>query len=173
MRLIQTDRFEEAPNPSDPARSCLQASYPAIPTSLPAARRAIAEFAAIAGARDEQLDAIRLASSEGVSNVVLHAYPWQSGQLHVTARVASGELWVLISDDGCGMRAERDSPGLGLGLAVISQMTDGFTVFERWSGGTELRLRFVLRPGDSGRSQERGSDSSATRAASSRFSKTR
>jgi serine/threonine-protein kinase RsbW len=165
MSVIQTDRFEEAPERGDADSVGLQRSYPAIATSVPSARHAITDFAAAAGIRDEQLDAVRLASSEALANVVMHAYPGKMGQLHVTARVACGELWVLIADDGCGMQAERDSPGLGLGLAVISQMTEDFTVFERSSGGIELRLQFVLRSGDFARAQERGSVSSATRAA--------
>lgn len=51
-------------------------------------------------------------------------------------------------------------------------MTDGFTVFERSSGGTELRLRFVLSAGGSREGHERGLVSSATRAPSLRFSTT-
>jgi two-component sensor histidine kinase len=56
-------------------------------------------------------------------------------------------LWVLIADNGCGLHAGRDTDGLGLGLALISQMTDGFSVVGRSSGGTELRLRFALGNG--------------------------
>jgi two-component sensor histidine kinase len=49
-----------------------------------------------------------------------------------------------VADSGCGIHAGRESDGLGLGLALISQLTDGFSVLERSSGGTELRLRFVI-----------------------------
>ncbi|MBV9804476.1 MAG: ATP-binding protein [Solirubrobacterales bacterium] len=150
--------------------SCLQESRPAITDSVATTRQAIVDFAAAAGARDQQLDDIRLASSEALSNIVQHAYPGRSGQIHTTARVAAGELWVLIADDGCGLRAGRESDGLGLGLGLIAQVTDEFTVLDRGAGGTELRLRFVLRADGSGRDQDRGSVSSATRAATSRFS---
>lgn len=130
--------------------SALQESYPAVPDCVPDARDAIAEFAFAAGARGEQLDDIRLATSEALSNIVQHAYPERSGQMYATARVAADELWVLISDDGCGLHAGRHSDGLGLGLALIAQVTDDFTVLDRGSGGTELRLRFVLRGGRAG-----------------------
>jgi two-component sensor histidine kinase len=33
---------------------------------------------------------------------------------------------------------------LGFGLALISKMCDGFSIVERSSGGTEVRLRFDL-----------------------------
>jgi serine/threonine-protein kinase RsbW len=175
MSLIQTDRSQRESGQVGPGRDCssLQESYAAIPSSVAVARHALADFAADAGAGREQVDAIRLASSEALSNVVQHAYPGRVGSIHVTATIAGGELWVLIGDDGCGLRAEQESDGLGLGLGLIAQMTDGFTVFERSSGGTELRLRFVLRAGASSRGHDRGSVSSATRAASPRFSTTR
>lgn len=164
MSLIETDRSMQAGTRSDPERkrSSLRESYPAIASSVPTARHAIVEFAASAGAGGGQLEAIRLACSEALSNVVQHAYPARHGRIDLAANVAGGELWVLIADDGCGLHAGRDSDGLGLGLALIAQMTDGFTVFERSSGGTELRLRFVLRIGRSRGGHERGSVSSAT-----------
>jgi anti-sigma regulatory factor (Ser/Thr protein kinase) len=122
----------------------LRETYLAIPSSVPSARHAIAECAAQAGATDEQLDAIELASSEALTNVVLYAYRAHTGHIYVTARAAGGEFWVLISDSGCGLHAGSDSNGLGLGLALISQLADGFSVVQRSTGGTELRLRFVL-----------------------------
>ena len=119
-------------------------SYPAVAESVPVARRAITAWAAEAGAGPEQIQAIELAVSEALTNVVLYAYPWRTGEIHVTARVAGNELWVLIADNGCGLHAGRDNDSLGLGLALISQMTDGFAVVGRSSGGTELRLLFTL-----------------------------
>jgi anti-sigma regulatory factor (Ser/Thr protein kinase) len=111
---------------------------------VPAARHAITECATDAGARGEQLDAIRLASSEALTNVVQYAYRSRTGHIYVTARAAGGEFWVLISDNGCGIHAGSESAGLGLGLALISQVADGLSVVQRSTGGTELRLRFVL-----------------------------
>ena len=113
--------------------------------SIPLARSMVTGWAEEVGADRGQIDEIRLAVSEALTNVVLHAYPWRTGDIHVTARMAGNELWVLIADSGCGIHAGRDSEGLGIGLALISKMTDGFSVVERSSGGTELRLRFCTR----------------------------
>jgi serine/threonine-protein kinase RsbW len=143
MPLLATNRLR--PRRAGPY---VRESYPAIPSTVPAARQAIAECARAAGASDEQLDAIRLASSEALTNAVRFAYRARLGHVHVTARVAGGELWVLIADNGCGIHAGQDSEGLGLGLALISESTDGFSVVERSTGGTELRLRFKLRAGE-------------------------
>jgi serine/threonine-protein kinase RsbW/stage II sporulation protein AB (anti-sigma F factor) len=100
------------------------------------------------GATEDQLDSIRLAVSEAATNVVVHAYQDHPGQIQLDAGLASGELWVLIADDGFGMRPRLDSPGLGVGLALISQVCDDFAIANRSSGGTEVRMRFGLGDGD-------------------------
>jgi anti-sigma regulatory factor (Ser/Thr protein kinase) len=126
-------------------RPHVRESFPAVAASIPLARSMVTGWAEEVGADRGQIDEIRLAVSEALTNVVLHAYPWRTGDIHVTARMAGNELWVLIADSGCGIHAGRDSEGLGIGLALISKMTDGFSVVERSSGGTELRLRFCTR----------------------------
>lgn len=150
--------------------SPLNASYPAVPESVPGAREAVAELAAAAGAPPGQVGAVRLAVSEAITNAVVHAYRGSQGRVYLTAAVVSDELWVLVGDDGCGMQVRSDSPGLGLGLLLISQECDGFTVLARASGGTEVRMRFDLVEAFEG--QDRGSDTAASRPASSRFSTT-
>ncbi len=122
----------------------LTRSYPAVPGSAPAARRELGELAIAAGATPDKLDAVRLAVSEAVTNAVVHAYPDRPGAVHITAAVASNELWVLVADDGCGLEAGASRPGLGLGLALIAQASDDFTVVPRSSRGLELRMRFNL-----------------------------
>jgi anti-sigma regulatory factor (Ser/Thr protein kinase) len=167
---VTADRLGEHPDEADQGRPYLRASYAAVRSSVPTVRRALAELAASAGAPDWQLDGIRLAASEALTNIVLHAYPARSGQIHVTAGVAGNEFWVLIADDGRGIKAGPESDGLGLGLALIAQLTDDFAIVERSSGGTELQLRFVLAPGRSpGDDQPRGSLRSASLPASPRF----
>jgi serine/threonine-protein kinase RsbW len=120
-------------------------AYPAVPESIPIARREVSEFAAATGAGDDQLDTIRLAVSEAVTNVVRHAYRERPGEIHLSACVAENELWVLVDDDGCGLRVPSPAPGLGLGLALIASAAEGFDIFERGGGGTAVRMRFRLR----------------------------
>ena len=123
----------------------LNDSYPAIPEAVPLARRALTEVAAAAGAGGERLEEIRLAVSEALTNAVVHAYrDGDTGRFQVTAAVAAGELWVLISDDGRGLHAWNDSRGLGIGLSLISGLSDDFAIVTRAAGGTEVQMRFDL-----------------------------
>jgi anti-sigma regulatory factor (Ser/Thr protein kinase) len=123
-------------------------TFPAVAESVPRARHALAGFAVRAGASHEQLDAVRLTSSEALTNAVLHAYRGEPGSIQVTAAVVAQELWVLIADEGCGMEPGAERPGLGLGLGLIAKLTDDFTIAARPSGGTEVRMRFDLDDDD-------------------------
>jgi serine/threonine-protein kinase RsbW len=155
-------------------REHFKATYPAVAAAVPMLRRALAELAAEAGATVEQVDRVRLAVSEALTNVALHAYRDGSGSVHVSADLAGSELWVLIADDGCGLRPAADRPGLGMGLALIADLTDDFAIVGRSSGGVEVRMRFNVRVGPSLRDdgQPRGSDASARTAAGPVFSTT-
>jgi len=122
----------------------LNETYDAEPGSVAEARSRLADFAAVAGASAEQVEAVRLAASEAMTNSVLHAYRGEPGLIYVNAAIVSGELWILISDDGCGLKPRADRPGLGLGLGLISQVSDDFAIVSRAAGGTEVRIRFNL-----------------------------
>lgn len=159
--------------PPSGLRLTLNRSWPAISASVPIARRAITELARAAGADAEQLDAVRLACSEAVTNVVLHAYRERPGLLHVDAAVARGELWVLVADDGCGLEVRSQRPGMGQGLRLIAAVADDLTIVARGGGGTELRMRFDLTRASDAQHHGRGSVASATAPAMSRFSTTR
>jgi len=119
-------------------------SYPATADSVRAARQALARFAAQAGAPAETVEAIRLASSEALTNIVLHAYARRAGEMHVGANVASDQIAVQIADEGTGLCPRVDKGGLGLGLALIAQACDELDIVKRVGGGTELRMRFGL-----------------------------
>lgn len=124
----------------------LSESRLATPDTVPWARQLVVAFAAAAGMRGQQLEDVRLLVSEAVTNVVLYAYEESfTGELHIIAAVVSGELWIVVADDGRGMRrASNNRGGLGLGLALMAQLSDGFTLASRSSGGVEARMQFHL-----------------------------
>lgn len=121
------------------------ASYEACDASVARARAEVSSFASRNGATPEDLDRVRLAVSEAVTNAVVHAYPPDHpGLIHLTASAAGGELAVTITDDGCCIAAAAESPGLGLGLSLIENVCVSLTVTARAGGGTQLEMRFQL-----------------------------
>ena len=86
-----------------------------------------------------------LAVSEAITNAVLHAYrEEQAGPMRVVACAEPDRLVVVVRDYGCGMSPNPDSPGLGLGLAVIGRLATELNI-ERpdEGGGTRLRMCFA------------------------------
>lgn len=123
----------------------LDTSFEAVAESVGQARQAVASLAELGGACQEDVERVRLAVSEAVSNAVIHGYGLErAGIVALTAAVIDGEFVVVVSDDGCGLGKARESEGLGLGLAVITQLCDSLTVVTRSSGGTHLEMRFRL-----------------------------
>jgi serine/threonine-protein kinase RsbW len=121
------------------------ATYEAVPQTVTTVRKELTDFAREAGAQGERLHAVRLASSEAITNVVMHAYEQpESGEVQISASYIEDELWVLVADSGHGLRPRENSSGLGLGLVLIAELADEFQILSRGSGGTELRMRFDL-----------------------------
>ena len=127
-------------------RTAVSASYPAVPESVPEARQAVVGLAAEGGASDEQVDAIRLATSEALTNAVVHAYDGAPGMVHVRAVLAGDGIAISVRDDGTGLRPRLDRRGMGLGLALIAAAADEMAIATRPGGGTELKMRFGLSP---------------------------
>ncbi len=126
--------------------SPLQRTRPAIPESVPQLRGALVEFAQRAGASPAVLEQIRLAISEAVTNVVIHAYVGAAapGPVRVAAHVEDAKVSIVVADEGRGMVPRLDSPGLGLGLALIAHAADHLDVHDSDPVGTQLRMTFAL-----------------------------
>jgi stage II sporulation protein AB (anti-sigma F factor) len=123
----------------------LDTTYPAVAESVGQARRAVATLAQLEGAGEQDLERVKLAVSEAVSNAIIHAYAFEAArEVVLSAAVIDGELTVVVADDGCGFGSARESQGLGLGLAVMTKLCDSLTMSKRACGGTQLELRFHL-----------------------------
>lgn len=144
----RSDDRREPPVSSSPRVQAvtMRRSFPAEAPAPGLARRAASEFARGEGVDADTLAAIALCVSEAVTNVVMHAYRegGGSGAVEVEAHRPNGYLCLYVRDEGCGMRPRADSPGLGLGLPLISQVASAVEYRTPSDGGTELVMRFDL-----------------------------
>jgi serine/threonine-protein kinase RsbW len=118
----------------------------ALPESVGHLRRAIGEFARSHGAGDDVVMALQLATSEALSNAVVHAFADrpEPGTLTASAGREGDQIWVVIRDDGSGMKPRPDSPGLGVGLPLMTRSALSLKFSESPDGGTEVAMRFAL-----------------------------
>jgi serine/threonine-protein kinase RsbW len=116
----------------------------AVPDNVARVRQAVGAFAQACGANTER---VTLATTEAVSNVVRHAYRCRAipGDVRVSAKVEGSELLVTVSDDGPGLQPRVDSPGFGMGPALIGAFTEG-TSFKSSDPGLDLTMRFSCSP---------------------------
>ena len=118
-------------------------TWPAVVESVAPIRHTVVRWAEGAGATERALDDVALAVSEAATNCCVHAFidAPRPGSITVEATVLSEtHVRILISDDGSGLTPRPDSPGLGLGLALISQVTDGLVIRDAAGGGTVVQM---------------------------------
>lgn len=136
-------RWSEAPALSERLRRRAVAE----PSAIRELRQELGQYAKGVGASPATHDAVKLALSEALTNVVVHAYVGREpGPMIVEAWTdGDGHLLVLIFDEGVGMVPRPDSPGLGLGLSIMAQMADELRVANRHERtGTVVSMRFSL-----------------------------
>ncbi len=110
------------------------------------ARSLIAAVVAQVDVRLSELEEIKLAVSEAVTNAVIHAYPGaEVGLIIMTVRLDRMFLAVKIEDFGCGIADIRRAlePGvsdndesMGLGFSFMQAMTDRLEVSSTVGEGT-------------------------------------
>jgi hypothetical protein len=89
--------------------------------------------------------AVALTVSENVTNAVIHAYAGREpGQVSVRCRADGDRLVVEVIDEGGGVAARDDSPGIGHGLAVVGALAQTLEVEPVPDGpGTIVTMSFA------------------------------
>ena len=132
--------------PRSPECEELELELPSKAASVATARSAAADLAGSVGA---SVADVKLAVSEAVGNAVLHAFRGRApGLVRINARTDRARLFVTVSDDGTGMRPNLQSPGLGLGLSLITKLAEDVR-FDSTAQGTTVTMSFPLS-GDHG-----------------------
>lgn len=100
------------------------------------------------GASADQCENVALAVNEALTNAVLHAYTdrGRPGEMTVDASMSVGSLNVLVSDDGVGMIPRGESPGMGLGVRLMSHVSDAVDIASgsALAPGLRVRMTFAL-----------------------------
>lgn len=120
------------------------------------ARGAVACFAAQLDPTLEEVNDIKTAVSEAVTNCIVHAYPGGVGLVHMSITLyEGGKVKITIADKGVGIADVKKAmepmfttgdPGerAGLGFAVMQSFTDKVKVTSTPGKGTRVVLTKTL-----------------------------
>jgi anti-sigma regulatory factor (Ser/Thr protein kinase) len=123
---------------------------PAVPASVGELRHALSMELEALPVPATLVEDIGLAVSEAATNAVLHAYLEDAapGPLLLSARLMDDRVYVVVRDHGRGMTPRPDSPGLGLGLPLMTRLAESVQISTHPDGGTEVRMTFAVEPDD-------------------------
>ncbi len=120
------------------------------------ARSAVSSFVAQLDPTISELNEIRTAVSEAVTNCIVHAYKNEIGRISVTVKIVPENTVVIkVRDSGCGIENIQQAmeplfttaPGeerAGLGFAVMQSFTDRISVRSKPGKGTSVTMRKAL-----------------------------
>jgi serine/threonine-protein kinase RsbW len=116
-----------------------------VPSAVTEMRYRAAAFVSAVGASEEIAKAVELAVSETVTNVVVHAYVGREpGSVTMRCRVDDERVVIQVIDEGSGIAARNDSPGMGHGLATVGALAQTLTVRSKPDGsGTIVTMCFA------------------------------
>lgn len=120
-------------------------------SNVSAARLVAASFAANLGFTMSDLEEIKVAVSEGVSNAMIHGYGGDESRLvEVTFSVSKGILEITVKDDGRGIEDIKKAmepayssvaDRMGLGFVFMGSFMDALDVQSSPGSGTLVRMQ--------------------------------
>ena len=121
------------------------------------ARACIAAFAAQLDPTLEEINDIKTAVSEAVTNCIVHAYSEKIGNIYITAELTEeNSIKIRIRDKGCGIEdVEKAMQPLyttvggeraGLGFAVMQSFMDKIKVTSKTGKGTSVTMIKKINP---------------------------
>ncbi|MCL2087521.1 MAG: anti-sigma F factor [Oscillospiraceae bacterium] len=124
------------------------------------ARSALGAFASQLDPTVEELNDIKAAVSEAVTNCIVHAYSDTIGKIDIVARLLeNNSLYIRIKDKGCGIEDIKkamlplfttcaEGERAGLGFAVMESFMDKLRVNSKLNSGTTIIMIKTLKSRD-------------------------
>ncbi len=124
--------------------------FPSLPQNVGLARTMTAAFAAQLEFNLAEIEEIRVAISEAVSNCVIHGYPGKTGIIQLELAVIKDALVITVKDFGKGIadiaQAKQatfstDPERMGLGLVFMESFTDLMEIISKPNEGTTVIMK--------------------------------
>lgn len=134
-----------------PSRQVMKLTFDSISQNEEFARVAVAVFAARMDPTLEEIDDIKTAVSEAVTNAIIHGYQNKEGMITIEAAIEEQILSVTVSDDGVGIRnieqamepmfSTMPEERSGMGFSFMEAFMDRIEVISSHGKGTSVTMR--------------------------------
>lgn len=119
------------------------------------ARIVISAFLARLDPTVEEMEDVKTAVSEAVTNAIVHAYEGTIGTVVLEARLKGRSLWVEIQDSGCGIAdlekameplySTKEAEGRsGMGFSFMEAFMDTLEVVSEAGKGTRVTMTKII-----------------------------
>jgi len=133
-------------------KNYINLEFQSLPENVAFARTCVGAFASQLDCTLEEIEEIKLAVSEAVSNSIIHGYKRRTNEKIsiYTALLDNRTVEIVIKDEGCGIEdiekamepAYSSEPGrMGLGFTFMKSFMDELEVQSQPGKGTIVKLR--------------------------------
>ena len=115
------------------------------------ARSMVAAFCVQLNASISEINDIKTAVSEAVTNCIVHGYAGQKGDINIFVGIKENVVYIKVSDKGCGIddiekakqpffTTKKQEERSGMGFTLIETFMDGMKVYNNVDGGVTVEM---------------------------------
>ena len=117
--------------------------------NLGLARITVASFAAQLDFTVAEIEELKVAISEAVSNAIIHGYQNNKGKIEISMEINHNQLVVIVVDQGQGIEKPAEAfkasytttdNRMGLGLTFINSFMDKVELDSKLGAGTKIKM---------------------------------
>ena len=136
-------------------KNSMEIKFKAIAENEAFARNVVASFILPLNPSVNELEDIKTAVNEAVTNVIVHAYPEKSGYVSMKITTTNNKIQISISDNGVGIKdieraltpfytSKPNEERSGMGFNVMESFMDKLEVKNNKGGVTVSMLKEIL-----------------------------
>ena len=136
-------------------KNSMEIKFKAIPENQAFARNVVASFIVPLNPSVNELEDIKTAVNEAITNVIVHAYPEKSGYVTMKISTKSNHVEIHISDNGVGIKdieraltpfytTKPNEERSGMGFTVMESFMDKLEVKSDKHGVSVVMMKEIL-----------------------------